>query len=856
MSGPDPDRVARLFHEAVARPVHEREAFVRARCNGDDVLRVEVLELLACDEEATQAVLRSPIGPDRGAAGGVETGGTIGHYRLLDELGEGGMGRVFRAEQLAPVRRHVALKLMKRVADAGSGRARFQAEQQVLVRLQHRGIARVLDGGHTDEGRPFLVMDLVDGVPLHRWLANGPSVDARLDLFAQVADAVQHAHEKGVIHRDLKPSNVLVVDRDGRAEARVIDFGIARVVSPASGEETLHTVASQSMGTPGYVAPEQVADAAGADVRSDVYALGAVLYEMLTGELPRGRAFDREATAWQREPARVSRKAAGVPADLDPVLRCALAVEPGRRYASVGEFAADVARARAALPVRARRPTLRYLAGRLLRRHRIAAATAAVAALLLLGGAIALFAMWREADRNWQDYRRLVDDKRLVDLRAEARDALWPPWPATLPAIDRFVERVERLAQRRDDIRVRAQQLAARLDDVPHGVERDELAFRHEVLRRLEHGLDEMLADEPRIDNLAGVLARRDEARRVGRVSLERAGVAWREAIAAIADRSLAPAYDGLVLPGPQVGLVPLGQAAHSGLWLFWHVESGAEPELQLDQAGGVVAAKVGEPTGMVFVLVPGGWFTMGALRVGDEHSGTAPIDPDAAPMERFVKDITLAPFFVAQNEMTQGQWLRLTGERPSMIAAGRTVGSIAPDLRWPVEQVSWLEADRVLRRRGLALPTEAQWEYFARAGTRMRFGGVADEAQLDRYANLADAGSTGRLGVPLEPGLDDGHATTAPVGSLLPNPWGLYDVHGNVSEWCRDWLVPYGRAWRDGDGLREPTAEDAPTVRVMRGGDFAERKLLSRVASRNAAPPDQHTARTGLRAVRAVIAP
>ena len=206
--------------------------------------------------------------------------------------------------------------------------------------------------------------------------------------------------------------------------------------------------------------------------------------------------------------------------------------------------------------------------------------------------------------------------------------------------------------------------------------------------------------------------------------------------------------------------------------------------------------------------------------------------------------------------EMTQGQWLRLTGERPSFMQGEQAKRGPHPDLRYPVEQVSYGDAVRALGRHGLLLPTEVQWEYFARAGSRSVFGGVADEAELPRYANLADEGSRGLLHVPLEPGYRDGFAMTAPVGSLLPNAWGLHDCHGNVSEWCRDWLVSYTQRSLAADGFREPLPDDQPTLRIMRGGDFAERKPFSRVASRNAQPPGQRTARTGVRPVRAIQAP
>ncbi|MFN3240560.1 MAG: bifunctional serine/threonine-protein kinase/formylglycine-generating enzyme family protein [Planctomycetota bacterium] len=858
MSLPDGERVAELFHRAVERDAAQREAFVRGEAAGDEALAAEVLGLLAADRATTQDALRSPLHTPLGGAPAV-IGEVLGRYRLLAELGEGGMGRVYRAEQLQPVRREVAVKVLRRGhLAAGPERARFEAEQRVLVRLEHANIARVLDGGVSDDGRPFLVMDLVDGVTLLDWVAQRqPSLELRLDVFTGVCEAVQHAHQKGVIHRDLKPSNVLVVEHGERTEPRVIDFGIARVLGGGEHDETLHTQRDVAMGTAGYMSPEQARDAASADARSDVYALGAVLYQLWTGALPRGRATGEGGDdAWAaplRRPSQHQDAIAGAPADLDQVVLKALESDPERRYATVHEFVADVQRARAGLPVAARAPTLAYVARRFLRRHRVPAAIAAGAVLLLLASLVALLVLWNEADRNWNDYRRLVDDNRLADLRADARERLWPPWPATEPAMQQWQQRAEHLLTRRDDLQRRADELERSAESEPDVELQEELRYQRDVLRRLLAGIEHLVASEPHDDNIAGVLLRRREAHRIGRVSLREHAEDWSAAIAAIADPGRSPRYGGLQLPGAQVGLVPLGQDPRSGLWEFWHVGSGERPVVQRDPEGGYDGVTVAEASGMVFVLVPGGRFTMGALQRGDEHSGTAPIDPDAASMERFVHDVTLAPFFVGKHEVTQGQWLRLTGERPSMMTAQQTARGHAPDLRWPVEQVPYALAVRTLRRRGLQLPTEAQWEYAARAGSHSVFGGVAADAPLDRHMNLADAGSRGHLRVMLEPGLDDGFALSAPVGSFLPNGFGLHDCHGNVAEWCQDWLVSYVRPVRAGDGLRRPAADDAPTVRVMRGGDFAERRLLSRVAARNASPPEQRTARIGLRAVRSI---
>jgi serine/threonine protein kinase/formylglycine-generating enzyme required for sulfatase activity len=846
------ERIAAIFHAATALPWQDRNAFVREQSAGDAELKNEVLQLLAADTAHTQAHFVSPLrGLDEKSLVPKLRG-----YEILGEIGEGSMGRVFCARQTEPIARLVAIKVLKGTATTPAGRARFHEEQRVLARLQHPCIAKILDGGHTEEGRPYLVMDLLAGAPLHQWLATSrPGLDACLDLFLKLCDAVQHAHGKGVIHRDLKPSNILVVEGDGQPEPRVIDFGIARVVG--DDQESMHTADHALMGTAGYMSPEQDGEAELADARSDVFALGVIVYEMLTGQRPFPNTLG--SSRWVSLPPRPSRvlspdHSGSHLGDLDWVVLHALFVEPERRYSTVQEFAADVRRARSHQPVSARAPTWHYVAWRWLRRHRTVAASALIITGLTVLGLLLVVKQWQRAESNWNDYRRLVDDKRLQDLRSEATDTLWPAWPENTRAMLQWCDRAEVLLGRRGDLELRDRELARLAEQPMSGSELDELAYQREVLGRLIRGLASLADPVPREDNLAGMRARSEQAVALGETSLVSAADAWREAIEEIADEQLCPRYRGLRLPGPQIGLVPLGRNASSGLWEFWHVESGARPALQRDADGNLIGVTIDEDAGMVFVLIPAGAYVMGALPKGDELSGDAPIDPDAAPMEQFVRRVTLDAFFVAKHECTQGQWFRMTGEKPSFVTHRQKSRGNRGDLRYPVEQINWELATRMLARRALLLPTEAQWEYFCRAGTRTIFACGDHVEGLDAHANLADGGSKGFLRVALQSELDDGYAGTAPVGSFSANAFGLHDCHGNVAEWCRDWLVPYARQAAPGDGLRTPIEEDQQTLRVTRGGDFAERALLSRCASRNAQPPSMQTARTGVRAVRSIL--
>ena len=229
-------------------------------------------------------------------------GMSIGPYKLLQQIGEGGMGVVFMAEQQEPVRRKVALKIIKPGMDSGQVIARFEAERQALAMMDHPNIARVLDAGTTDSGRPYFVMELVKGVPITQFCdGNQLTPRQRLELFIPVCQAIQHAHQKGIIHRDIKPSNVLVAMYDDKPVPKVIDFGVAKAIEQRLTEKTLFTQFGAMVGTLEYMSPEQAEmNALGVDTRSDIYSLGVLLYELLTGTTPLEKTRLREAalTKW------------------------------------------------------------------------------------------------------------------------------------------------------------------------------------------------------------------------------------------------------------------------------------------------------------------------------------------------------------------------------------------------------------------------------------------------------------------------------------------------------------------------------------------------------------------------------
>jgi len=358
----------------------------------------------------------------------------IGPYQLIELLGEGGMGEVWLAEQLEPVRRRVALKIIKAGMDTKEVVGRFESERQALALMDHPAIAKVFDGGSTPAGRPYFVMEFVQGVPITEHCDKHQlSTAERLELLAQVCEGVQHAHQKAIIHRDLKPSNVLVSLVDGKPLPKIIDFGIAKATGRRLSDKTFFTEFGAIIGTPEYMSPEQ-ADFAGQDVdtRTDVYSLGVVLYQLLTGELPfasrelRSLSYeDLMRTLRETEPPRPSSRLAtlgdraadvarsrrtepGVlrrqlEGDLDAITLKALAKERSRRYGTASELASDLARYLAHEPVRARAPSRGYRLRKYVRRHRVGVAigSALIVLLVAFAGTMGLQArrIARERDR-------------------------------------------------------------------------------------------------------------------------------------------------------------------------------------------------------------------------------------------------------------------------------------------------------------------------------------------------------------------------------------------------------------------------------------------------------------------------
>jgi serine/threonine protein kinase/Flp pilus assembly protein TadD len=407
------NREQEIFSEALERDTAaERAAFLDSACAGRPETRTRIEALIRAEAAATGGNFLTEA-PE---AGSESPGTRIGSYRLLERLGEGGFGVVYHAEQEQPVRRSVALKIIKLGMDTRAVVARFEAERQALALMEHPNIARVFDGGATETGRPYFVMELVPGVPITTYCTGQRlRLTERLELFLQVCRAVHHAHQKGVIHRDLKPSNILITSEGERPTVKVIDFGIAKATHEPLTEKTLLTRLHVFLGTPAYMSPEQIGPGASdVDTRSDIYSLGALLYELLADS----PAFDTQSlmasgyagiqhTIHHVEPPSPSQRVAalredarrnvamhrrGAPGrlvgelrgDLDRIVLKCLEKERARRYETTEDLAQDITRYLHHEPVLARPATLGYRATKFVRRHRRGVFTAA-AALLLLG---------------------------------------------------------------------------------------------------------------------------------------------------------------------------------------------------------------------------------------------------------------------------------------------------------------------------------------------------------------------------------------------------------------------------------------------------------------------------------------
>ena len=744
----------------------------------------------------------------------------LGPYALLEELGRGGQAVVYLARD-ERIPRLVALKVLRATAIADPRqRLRLQREAEALARLNHHAVAAVHEHGEL-EGMPYLALERIEGRNLSDWLqrtGHGLEPKRVARMGHALAGGLDALHRAGVLHRDVKPSNVVVGDDDRPV---LVDLGLA--LEPGR-EGSQLTRTGEQVGTPAYLPPEVLLGDGSFDERGDVYMLGATLFEALTGRsvhvAATGAALMERVRSEEAPDVRSLRRE--VPRDLSTVVSTALHRDPARRYADAAAMQADLGRVVDGQPIEARHVGPAARAWRRIRSRPVLSCVV-TALIVLLATTTAVSSRLLVAERRSTSHiQRLADARSITHLVRRAERELGFLLPEHVPVMDGWLAQAEGVLDR-----LEREPPPRRAGPSFPGRPRMTGAGRVEELRQA----------------VALVRAQRAVAATLRQESLVRHRVEWERALAEIGRD---PRYGGLSL-APQLGLVPLGRDPESGLQEFGHIATGTVPPR--DATTGRL--RVEEDTGLVLVLIPGGSFLQGAE--GPLPGGLGDPDPDEGPTER----IRLDPYFLSKFEMTQGQWLRATGENPSRWRPGSDARHDV-DLRHPVEKVNWRGMARTLERIGLELPTEAQWEYAARAGTATPWWTGASPTSLAGAANLADltvlhAGLDWIQAVDL-PELEDCWIEHAPVGSFRANAFGLHDVVGNLWETCRDVHARYDAsraAPGSGERLVPGSGPDHP--RVVRGGAYDSSPWRARSSSRGLRGTEARNSTGGLRPGRSI---
>ncbi len=781
-----------VFAAALETNPDQREAFLNGVCAANPALRASVEALLQAYEQAGGFLNPDPEGQPTidHAPISERTGSTIGCYKLLEQIGEGGFGVVFMAEQQKPIQRKVALKVIKPGMDTREVVARFEAERQALALMDHPNIARVFDAGATESGRPYFAMELVKGIPITDYCDKTHlTPEERLRLFVSVCNAVQHAHQKGIIHRDIKPSNVLVTLHDSKPVVKVIDFGVAKAINQRLTERTLFTKFAQLVGTPMYMSPEQ-AELSGLDVdtRTDVYSLGVLLYELMTGVTP----FDKKRLSEagydevrriirEEDPPKPSTKintlgdsatnismhrrmepkrlSAWLKGDVDWIVMRALEKERTRRYETAKDLASDILRHLSHEPVDASPPSLPYRTRKFVRRHRIGVAATTAAVLFV---ALLVSAGWH-VSRAELEKRATQAEKALIDRKLR----------------DQERENADRLAQ---EARKREESDKER-----------QLAERH--ARDLKWLMEEALPDIETLKNAqrwqeAFQLAQRarekfPDDKRVQQAALD-VTCAW----SVVTDPPGAAVqwkpYEDVDAPWQTLGTTPLERVSLARGFYRWTVtRDGFEPtegcagpqdvnlRLVLDRPDPARA-------GMVHVRA-----SLSEREVDfwiDKHEVTN------AAFKRFVdaggyqdQKYWKHPFYTDGHEIPWDEAMKKFMDSSGQAGPRIWKDGACPEGEedFPVRGVSWYEAAAFAEFAGKTLPTVYDWELAA--------GG--------NYSNWIVKGSNLRTAGPRKVGERHG------IG-----PYGTCDMAGNVKEWCingsgggRRFLL--GGAWHEAIG-------------------------------------------------------
>ncbi|MHB8902166.1 MAG: bifunctional serine/threonine-protein kinase/formylglycine-generating enzyme family protein, partial [Thermoguttaceae bacterium] len=760
--------VETVFAAALELPPAQRGAYLAEACGGDERLCERVERLLAAHDDAGRFLDVPAMGPDSTVYAPPLTekpGTVIGRYKLLEQVGEGGFGVVFMAEQEEPVRRKVALKIIKPGMDSKEVIARFEAEEQALALMDHPNIARVLDAGATDSGRPYFVMELVRGKPITDYCDECDlPPEQRLELFVSVCHAVQHAHQKGIIHRDLKPSNVLVTLHDGEPVVKVIDFGVAKAINQRLTEKTLFTRFAQMVGTPLYMSPEQ-AEMSGLDVdtRTDIYSLGVLLYELLTGSTP----FDRKrllsagydeirriireeepvkpstkiSTQREVQPTGSSRRhidrkrlSAMLRGDLDWIVMKALEKDRRRRYETAKDFASDIQHFLNHEAVEATPPSVVYRVRKFVRRHRVGVAATVMTGVFVL--VIAAAAWKSQGDR---------EQRELADLRASN---------AELQAeMDRANAEADRLARAEADRkRELAEQSAANLtwlnDEFFPGTERLKSDKQWaEAFAQAQKAAD-LFPQDPRVHQV-----------------WQETSCRWTVTTDPPGSRVLARPYGDAAAEWTPVGTTPLDRVATARGFYHWKIECDGFRTAEGCAGPEVVDFKLSLDTedpataGMVRIA--------SSLREREVDFFLDRYEVTNREFKRFVDRGTYAnpnawryEFYESGTQLPRDQAMARFVDRTGKPGPSTWAnGTYPPDEdNLPVRGISWYEAAAYAGSVNKLLPTIYDW-------------------QLASGANLADY---------ILPVSNYSPAGPVPVGSRPSiGPFGNYDMAGNVREWC-----------------------------------------------------------------------
>ncbi len=853
------DRIEQIYHETMQIEPSRRAAFIEEACGSDTELRAKIQALLEMREEAFEFFDESPwetlvpTPPEKSdSPQDLEPEPDLpferlGEFCLIRRLGEGGMGVVYLAIQES-LNRQVALKILPtHLSFSDKAVQKFRREAEAGGRQSHSGIVAIYAVGR-EKNVHYIAQELVgEGATLADWIANTLSqVEQKPGYFrdvawivVEVADALQHAHESGVIHRDIKPSNILLT-RKGRT--KVTDFGLAMVEDALALSRT-----GEFSGTPYYMSPEQaMSKRMGIDQRTDIYSLGVTLYEMLTLRRPFDGKTSQEVLKkiLLVDPVFPHKENPRVPHDLGTICLKAMEKLPERRYQSMAEFAADLRRFLSGDVILAKPAGFVRRMVKRVNRNPVLSTAIGVALFALV--ILTIWGAWYfiQMKTHFDEIVRYSHMDRIYRLRAEAKD-LWPAYPETIAAFEKWLVDVNELMDHAPTHKATLDALDAKMEDLTE--EEKEL---HTRLTNLLVGVDTLSRKETGL--ITKVEGRLEFARTVKDVSLVQHGEAWQEAVASIADRAECPRYDGLTIV-PQIGFVPLGRDPDTGLWEFAHLQTGTIPRRGSD---GKLVLTI--DTGLVFVLIPGGAFDMGAIRA-PEGKDPATYSPNENPSplkgyEEPVHRVTVKSYLISKYEMTQGEWLRITGENPSTFLPGANISGIVHTLRHPVETIHWNDCHEVLGNLKLRLPTEAEWEYAARAGTSTVYWTGNRKETLEGAANIIDL-CCHEWGAPAfwqpEKWLDDGYPAHAPVGSYRPNAFGLHDVCGNVWEWCRDSFVDsYEITPRNGSAFETTKTNH----RVYRGGSWLHNSWLCRSSFRfHSTPRFMHIA-CGVRPAASIV--